>query len=82
MDQVAKITITPRGGAGGLTFFAPNEDRVDSGTYVRTYTHTHTHTHIIHTYISLVRGRSRRRLKTSSALRLIEPKPNILHRNP
>eukprot|EP00179_Madagascaria_erythrocladioides_P011022 CAMPEP_0198364772 /NCGR_PEP_ID=MMETSP1450-20131203/153835_1 /TAXON_ID=753684 ORGANISM="Madagascaria erythrocladiodes, Strain CCMP3234" /NCGR_SAMPLE_ID=MMETSP1450 /ASSEMBLY_ACC=CAM_ASM_001115 /LENGTH=844 /DNA_ID=CAMNT_0044072211 /DNA_START=66 /DNA_END=2601 /DNA_ORIENTATION=+ len=32
-DQVAKITIIPRGGAGGLTFFAPNEMRVDSGMY-------------------------------------------------
>jgi len=36
-DQVAKITITPRGGAGGLTFFAPNEDRVDSGLYSRQF---------------------------------------------
>ena len=36
-DQVAKITITPRGGAGGLTFFAPNEDRTDSGLYSRQY---------------------------------------------
>merc|ERR1719287_189314 len=36
-DQVAKITITPRGGAGGLTFFAPNEDRTDSGLYSRQF---------------------------------------------
>mmetsp|Transcript_12990 Transcript_12990/g.36851 ORF Transcript_12990/g.36851 Transcript_12990/m.36851 type:complete len:569 (-) Transcript_12990:531-2237(-) len=36
-DQVAKVTITPRGGAGGLTFFAPSEDRVDSGLYSRQY---------------------------------------------
>lgn len=36
-DQVAKITIMPRGGAGGLTFFAPNEDRVDSGLYTRQF---------------------------------------------
>eukprot|EP00283_Hemiselmis_rufescens_P004470 CAMPEP_0173434508 /NCGR_PEP_ID=MMETSP1357-20121228/13085_1 /TAXON_ID=77926 /ORGANISM="Hemiselmis rufescens, Strain PCC563" /LENGTH=711 /DNA_ID=CAMNT_0014399383 /DNA_START=43 /DNA_END=2178 /DNA_ORIENTATION=- len=36
-DQVAKITITPRGGAGGLTFFAPNEDRTDSGLYTRQF---------------------------------------------
>ena len=36
-DQVAKITIAPRGGAGGLTFFAPNEDRVDSGLYSRQF---------------------------------------------
>jgi len=36
-DQVAKITITPRGNAGGLTFFAPNEDRTDSGLYSRQY---------------------------------------------
>lgn len=36
-DQVAKITIIPRGGAGGLTFFAPNEVRVDSGMYSRQF---------------------------------------------
>eukprot|EP00181_Compsopogon_caeruleus_P001079 CAMPEP_0184686358 /NCGR_PEP_ID=MMETSP0312-20130426/22121_1 /TAXON_ID=31354 /ORGANISM="Compsopogon coeruleus, Strain SAG 36.94" /LENGTH=762 /DNA_ID=CAMNT_0027141349 /DNA_START=150 /DNA_END=2438 /DNA_ORIENTATION=+ len=36
-DQVAKITIIPRGGAGGLTFFAPNEARVDSGMYSRQF---------------------------------------------
>ena len=35
--QVAKISIVPRGGAGGLTFFAPNEDRVDSGLYTRQF---------------------------------------------
>jgi len=36
-DQVAKISIVPRGGAGGLTFFAPNEDRIDSGLYSRQF---------------------------------------------
>ncbi|CAN8070896.1 unnamed protein product [Agarophyton chilense] len=36
-DQVAKISIIPRGGAGGLTFFAPNEQRVDSGLYSRQF---------------------------------------------
>ncbi len=36
-DQVAKITIIPRGAAGGLTFFAPNEQRVDSGLYSRQF---------------------------------------------
>lgn len=36
-DHVAKITIIPRGGAGGLTFFAPNEDRVDTGLYSRQF---------------------------------------------
>lgn len=36
-DSVAKITIIPRGGAGGLTFFAPNEDRVDTGLYSRQF---------------------------------------------
>ena len=36
-DQVAKITITPRGAAGGLTFFAPNEERVDYGMYTRQF---------------------------------------------
>lgn len=36
-DEVAKISIMPRGGAGGLTFFAPNEARLDSGLYSRSY---------------------------------------------
>jgi cell division protease FtsH len=36
-DQVQKITIIPRGGAGGLTFFAPNEAQVDTGLYSRHY---------------------------------------------
>eukprot|EP00188_Purpureofilum_apyrenoidigerum_P004627 Plantae.Rhodophyta-Purpureofilum_apyrenoidigerum.ctg5358.p1 GENE.Plantae.Rhodophyta-Purpureofilum_apyrenoidigerum.ctg5358~~Plantae.Rhodophyta-Purpureofilum_apyrenoidigerum.ctg5358.p1 ORF type:complete len:781 (+),score=159.67 Plantae.Rhodophyta-Purpureofilum_apyrenoidigerum.ctg5358:32-2374(+) len=36
-DQVAKITIIPRGGAGGVTFFAPNEDRVDTGLYSKQF---------------------------------------------
>eukprot|EP00871_Galdieria_phlegrea_P004346 jgi/Galph1/4912/GphlegSOOS_G3580.1 len=36
-DQVQKITIIPRGGAGGLTFFAPNETQVDTGLYSRHY---------------------------------------------
>jgi len=36
-DQVAKISIVPRGNAGGLTFFAPNEDRVDSALYTRQF---------------------------------------------
>ena len=34
---MAKISIVPRGGAGGLTFFAPNEERVDSGLYTRQF---------------------------------------------
>mmetsp|Transcript_2136 Transcript_2136/g.6375 ORF Transcript_2136/g.6375 Transcript_2136/m.6375 type:complete len:754 (+) Transcript_2136:155-2416(+) len=36
-DQVAKITIIPRGGAGGVTFFAPSEDRVDTGLYSKQF---------------------------------------------
>lgn len=36
-DPVTKISIIPRGPAGGLTFFAPNEDRLDSGLYSRSY---------------------------------------------
>merc|ERR1712232_1420040 len=33
-DQVQKITIIPRSnGAGGLTFFAPQESRLESGMY-------------------------------------------------
>eukprot|EP00186_Timspurckia_oligopyrenoides_P004740 CAMPEP_0182441496 /NCGR_PEP_ID=MMETSP1172-20130603/461_1 /TAXON_ID=708627 /ORGANISM="Timspurckia oligopyrenoides, Strain CCMP3278" /LENGTH=767 /DNA_ID=CAMNT_0024635825 /DNA_START=24 /DNA_END=2327 /DNA_ORIENTATION=+ len=36
-DQVAKVTIVPRGGAGGLTFFAPSEQRLDTGLYSRQF---------------------------------------------
>merc|ERR1719230_1145713 len=36
-DPVTKISIVPRGGAGGLTFFAPDEARLESGLYSRTY---------------------------------------------
>merc|ERR1719491_361976 len=37
-DQVQKITIIPRSnGAGGLTFFAPQEDRLESGLYTKQY---------------------------------------------
>jgi len=36
-DDVAKISIIPRGGAGGLTFFAPDEQRLESGLYSRSY---------------------------------------------
>jgi len=36
-DQVSRISIVPRGSAGGLTFFAPDESRVDSGLYSRSY---------------------------------------------
>lgn len=37
-DQVQKITIIPRSnGAGGLTFFSPNESRLESGMYSRQY---------------------------------------------
>jgi cell division protease FtsH len=37
-DMVQKVTIIPRSnGAGGLTFFAPNEDRLESSMYTRQY---------------------------------------------
>ncbi|MCL7029051.1 hypothetical protein MKW94_028246 [Papaver nudicaule] len=36
-DAVAKISIIPRGQAGGLTFFAPSEERLESGLYSRSY---------------------------------------------
>jgi cell division protease FtsH len=37
-DMVQKVTIIPRSnGAGGLTFFAPNEQRLESGLYSRQY---------------------------------------------
>eukprot|EP00252_Welwitschia_mirabilis_P016966 TRINITY_DN37735_c0_g1_i1.p1 TRINITY_DN37735_c0_g1~~TRINITY_DN37735_c0_g1_i1.p1 ORF type:complete len:707 (-),score=156.12 TRINITY_DN37735_c0_g1_i1:416-2536(-) len=36
-DPVAKISIIPRGRAGGLTFFAPSEERLESGLYSRSY---------------------------------------------
>jgi ATP-dependent Zn protease len=35
-DPVTKISIVPRGTAGGLTFFAPSEERLESGLYSRT----------------------------------------------
>ncbi|KAI3980612.1 hypothetical protein MKX01_025177 [Papaver californicum] len=36
-DPVAKISIIPRGQAGCLTFFAPSEERLESGLYSRSY---------------------------------------------
>ena len=36
-DPVQKISIVPRGSAGGLTFFAPSEERLESGLYSKTY---------------------------------------------
>mmetsp|Transcript_61453 Transcript_61453/g.91328 ORF Transcript_61453/g.91328 Transcript_61453/m.91328 type:complete len:491 (-) Transcript_61453:127-1599(-) len=37
-DQVQKISIVPRSnGAGGLTFFAPQESRLESGLYSKQY---------------------------------------------
>merc|ERR1712025_1314608 len=37
-DQVQKITIIPRSnGAGGLTFFAPSDSRLESGLYSKQY---------------------------------------------
>jgi cell division protease FtsH len=34
-DPVQKISIIPRGNAGGLTWFTPSEDRMESGLYSR-----------------------------------------------
>merc|ERR1719254_34943 len=37
-DQVQKISIIPRSnGAGGLTFFAPQEGRLEAGLYSKQY---------------------------------------------
>ena len=36
-DPGQKISIIPRGNAGGLTFFTPSEERMESGLYSRAY---------------------------------------------
>ncbi|MGK7874298.1 MAG: ATP-dependent zinc metalloprotease FtsH3 [Xenococcaceae cyanobacterium] len=36
-DPVQKISIIPRGRAGGLTWFTPSEDRMESNLYSRSY---------------------------------------------
>jgi cell division protease FtsH len=36
-DPVQKVSIIPRGRAGGLTWFTPSEDRMESGLYSRSY---------------------------------------------
>ena len=36
-DPVQKISIIPRGRAGGLTWFTPSEDRMESGLYSSSY---------------------------------------------
>ncbi|NBX51739.1 ATP-dependent zinc metalloprotease FtsH, partial [bacterium] len=36
-DAVRKVSIIPRGSAGGVTLFEPDADRVDSGLLTRTY---------------------------------------------
>ena len=36
-DQVRKVTIIPRGMAGGVTYFEPDSDRVDGGMLSREY---------------------------------------------
>ena len=41
-DPVQKISIVPRGAAGGLTFFAPSEERLESGLYRRVSPFTRT----------------------------------------
>jgi cell division protease FtsH len=36
-DPVQKVSIIPRGRAGGITWFTPSEDRMESGLYSRSY---------------------------------------------
>ncbi|NJK39235.1 MAG: ATP-dependent metallopeptidase FtsH/Yme1/Tma family protein [Oscillatoriales cyanobacterium SM2_3_0] len=36
-DPVQKVSIIPRGRAGGLTWFMPSEERMDSGLFSRSY---------------------------------------------
>src|SRR5210317_1146410 len=36
-DMVRKVSIIPRGAAGGITFFQPNEENADSAMYTREY---------------------------------------------
>ena len=36
-DLVNKISIVPRGGAGGVTIFTPNEEAMESGMYTKAY---------------------------------------------
>ena len=36
-DAVNKISIVPRGGAGGVTIFTPNEEAMESGMYSKEY---------------------------------------------
>jgi cell division protease FtsH len=36
-DVVRKVTIVPRGQTGGVTYFAPSDERVDSGLVSRTF---------------------------------------------
>lgn len=36
-DKVRKVSIIPRGGAGGVTYFEPQQDRIDMQLYTREY---------------------------------------------
>ena len=36
-DLVSKISIVPRGAAGGVTIFTPNEEAMESGMYPKSY---------------------------------------------
>ena len=36
-DLVSAITIVPRGGAGGVTIFTPDEETMESGMYSKAY---------------------------------------------
>ena len=35
--MISTITIVPRGGAGGVTIFQPNEEMSDSGLFTKEY---------------------------------------------
>lgn len=56
-DPVTKISIVPRGAAGGLTFFAPSEERLESGLYSRTVRPCYLHSlppHLMRHHIHLL----------------------------
>lgn len=36
-DEIKKVTVSPRGQAGGVTQFLPSSERLDSGLYTREY---------------------------------------------
>lgn len=50
-DPVQKISIVPRGQAGGLTFFAPSEERLESGLYSKSYLENQVPTHCYQNFL-------------------------------